>query len=63
MVALNAEGFSAMFCQGFLEGYKERKGIELVKGMYNAGLYRDFYGFNFLVGFEVHGLVEGFVEV
>ena len=53
VIALDAEGFSAMFCWSFLEGCKEEKGIELVEGMYDVGLYGDFYGFDFLVGFKV----------
>ena len=33
VVALGAEGFSAMFCWGIFKGYKERECIELVEGM------------------------------
>ena len=53
VVVLDAEGFSAVFHWGFFEGYEEEKGIKLVEGMYDVGLYGDFYGFDFLVGFEV----------
>ena len=44
VIALNAEGFSAMFCWSFLEGCKEGEGIRLVEGIYDICLYRDFYG-------------------
>ena len=63
MVALNAEGLSAMFCWSFFESYEEWKGIKLVEGMYDARLYRDFYGFNLLIGLKIYGLAEGLVEV
>ena len=53
VIALNAEGFSAMFCWGFFKGCKEGEGIKLVEGMYDVCLCRDFYGFDFLVCFKV----------
>ena len=53
VVALNAEGLSAMFHWGFLEGCKEGENVELVEGMYSASLYRDFYGFDLLIGFKI----------
>ena len=52
-----------MFSWGFLEGFEEQECIELIEGMYYAGLCRDFYGLEFLVAFEVHGLVKRFVKV
>ena len=58
MVALGAEASFAMFCWCFFEGQEKGKCVELVEGVYDAGLYGDFYTFNVLVGFEVYGLVE-----
>ena len=63
MVALNAESLSTIFCWGFLEGFEEGEGIELVESVYYTRLCRDFYSFKFLIAFEIHGLAEGFVEV
>ena len=36
VVALDAEGFSAMFSWGVFEGYEKGKCVKLVEGMYNA---------------------------
>lgn len=58
VVALDTEGFSAVICWCIFKGYEERKCIELVEGMYDARLYRDFCTFDFLIGFEVYGLAE-----
>lgn len=61
MVALNAESLSAMFSWGFLQGFEEEEGIELVEGMYYTRLCGDFYGFEFSIAFIIHGLAEGLV--
>ena len=63
VVALCAESLSSMFPWGFLKGFEEGECIELIEGMYYAGLYGDLYSLKLLVAFKVHGLTKEFIEV
>ena len=63
MIALGAKVSFAMFCWCFFKSQEEGECVELVEGVYDAGLYWDFYAFDILVGFKVYGLMKRFVKV